>query len=53
LTKNIQKSNEESTLLLDKVQKTFSEAISLNTSDIAKMGKNIAKKQDKYDQSLV
>lgn len=40
-------------MLLDKVQKTFSEAISLNSSDISKINKNLTKKQDKYDHSLV
>ena len=53
LSLKFEKDNETNTLLLEKLQKTYSEAISTNTTDIVKITKLLSKKQDKYEHTLV
>jgi hypothetical protein len=50
---SFEKDNETNTLLLEKLQRTYSEAISTNTTDILKLNKLLSKKQDKFEFSVV
>lgn len=38
---------------MEKLQKTYAEAISTNTNDIIKLNKTLSKKQDKFEFSVV
>jgi len=40
--------NETNTLLLEKLQRTYAEAISTNSNDILGISRGLSKKQDKF-----